>query len=207
MFVTYRYSYKLQEFKNELEEESQKVNRRITKKEAEFLIKTMNKIREVFEAEVMRVYTFVTSDKRYDIKRLLDSIELIFAPEIFEKLPPVAQYDFQEAGRCIAFERPTAAAFHILRATEDVLRIYYTYFIAKVPKKKTWGNLIYELQNNDAEKKPDSTTINHLENLGKSFRNPTQHPDKIYDIQQSQDLLGVSIDVVNRMIKEINNSG
>ncbi len=203
MSVTYRYSSMLLDFKDELEEENQRDNKRITKKEAEFLRESMDQIRKVFEAEVLGVYSFVVTDKRYELKRLLDSIELIFIPETFEQLPSVAQYDFQEAGRCIAFERATAAAFHILRATEDVLRIYYRNFTKKEPSKKTWGNLIFELRKNDLE--VDIVTINHLDNLGRSFRNPTQHPDKIYEIQEVQDLLGVSIDVVNRMIKEINN--
>ena len=50
---------------------------------------------------------------------------------------------------------------------------------------------------------PNPITLNHLDNIRDSFRNPTLHPNKRYDIQEVQDLLGVSVDVVNRMIKEI----
>jgi len=39
-----------------------------------------------------------------------------------------------------------------------------------------------------------------LDNIRRSFRNPTQHPDKIYDIQEVQDLFGLCIDAINRMI-------
>jgi hypothetical protein len=43
--------------------------------------------------------------------------------------------------------------------------------------------------------------LDNLDNIRHSFRNPTQHPDKIYDIQEVQDLFGLCIDAVNRMVK------
>jgi hypothetical protein len=115
----------------------------------------------------------------------------------------MAQYDFSEAGKCIVFERSTAAAFHILRATEVLVRLYYKKFLRKKPDGKTWGQLLNELKNKPSGKKPNPVTVNHLINIKDSFRNPTQHPDKVYDIQEVQDLLSVCIDVVNKMVEEI----
>ncbi len=43
----------------------------------------------------------------------------------------------------------------------------------------------------------------NLENICVSFRNPTQHPEKIYDIEEVQDLWGLSVDVINRMSKDL----
>jgi hypothetical protein len=37
------------------------------------------------------------------------------APNALSSLPASAQVDFREAGICIAFERPTAVAFHLMR--------------------------------------------------------------------------------------------
>ncbi len=48
---------------------------------------------------------------------------------------------------------------------------------------------------------PPVELLNNLDNIRTSFRNPTQHPDKVYDIQEAQDLFGLSIDVVNRMVR------
>ena len=39
--------------------------------------------------------------------------------------PDIAKIDLAEAGRALAFELPTAAAFQLLRATEQVLRDFY----------------------------------------------------------------------------------
>ena len=45
--------------------------------------------------------------------------------------------------------------------------------------------------------------LNNLDNIRQSFRNPTQHPEKIYDIQEVQDLWSLCVDVVNRMSSDI----
>lgn len=49
------------------------------------------------------------------------------------------------------------------------------------------------------KKPPPAALLDNLDNIRRSFRNPTQHPDKIYDIQEAQDLFHLCVDVVNRM--------
>ncbi len=154
-------------------------------------------------AECRGIFAYITSEKRYDVSKLSDSIERLFSPDTYNNLPDMAQYDFSEAGKCIVFERSTAAAFHILRGTEVLVRMYYKKYLRKKPDGKTWGQLLNELKNKSSGKKPNPITVNHLINIKDSFRNPTQHPDKVYDIQEVQDLLSVCIDVVNKMVEEI----
>jgi hypothetical protein len=115
---------------------------------------------------------------------------------VYAKLPEVAQYDFGEAGKCIAFERPTAAAFHLMRGTEGVLlrdrkrdRV----------KPLLWGSMVNDMKNR--RRKPPKELLQNLGNIRESFRNSTQHPEKVYDIQETQDLFGLSVDVVNRMLR------
>lgn len=99
----------------------------------------------------------------------------------------------------MAFERPTAAAFHLLRATEGVLRHFY----CSVVKRNRidpllWGPIITALR--DRRKPPAASLLANLDNIRVSFRNPTQHPEKIYDIHEVQDLFGLCIEVINRMV-------
>jgi hypothetical protein len=201
--VTLRGSSELQVFLNKLDQIEE--DRVFTKEEAEELSKIMDLVRHTMTAECQGVYAYITTDKRYDVTKLTDGIDKIFSPNVFNVLPDIAQYDFSEAGKSIVFERSTAAAFHILRATEVVLRSYYKKYLRITPINKTWGQMLIELKNKRSGKKPSSVILNHLNNIKDSFRNPTQHPDKVYDIQEVQDLLGVCIDVVNKMIKEIKN--
>jgi hypothetical protein len=201
--VTLRGSRELQEFLDKLDQIEEE--RAFTKEEAVELKKIMDLVRHTMTAECQGVYAYITTEKRYDLSKLTDSIEKIFSPNVFYDLPDIAQYDLTEAGKCIVFERSTAAAFHILRATEVVLRSYYKKYLRKFPINKTWGQMLTDLKNKHSGKKPNPIILNHLGNIKDSFRNPTQHPDKIYDIQEVQDLLSVCIDVINKMIKEIKN--
>lgn len=112
-----------------------------------------------------------------------------------------AQYDFSEAGKCIAFERPTAAAFHLLRGTESELRELYCYFVKKNRiKPMLWGPMVQALLSH-RRAKMNEALLKNLDNIRSSFRNPTQHPEKIYDIQEVQDLWGLCVEVVNKMSK------
>ncbi len=62
-----------------------------------------------------------------------------------------------------------------------------------------WGPMIISLRKRKKSRPPD-VLLNNLDNIRVSFRNPTQHPEKIYDIQEAQDLFGLCVDVVSRMI-------
>lgn len=160
----------------------------------------MKEIRLTLIAEAKGIYAYVVTDKTIDVKKLLGDVGKLFRPNVFNSLPEIARYDFEEAGLCIAFERSTAAAFHILRATEAVLRLYRKKYIWPAKENLTWGQIVHELKNKQKGKKPDSVLIDNLGNICNSFRNPTQHPEKIYDIYEVQDLFNLCIDAVNRMI-------
>ncbi len=212
LHVTKRAAMELETFKNELEKKSDIYLKnggvasifKLTQDEAKQISKLVTDLRNTFEAETQGIFAYVTTDKRYDVKKLSENISSLLAPSTFNSLPEISQYDFAEAGKCIVYERPTAASFHILRATEAVLKLYYKNFFRVSIINKTWGQLTNDLTNKNHGKIPNKIIVNHLDNIRSSFRNPTQHPEKIYDINECQDLLGVCIDVVNRMIKEIN---
>jgi hypothetical protein len=106
----------------------------------------------------------------------------------------------------VLLELPTAAAFHILRATEDVLRHYYTRMVRNNRiAGLMWGPIVANLRTRHLTKRHE-TLNNHLDNIRVSFRNPTQHPESMYDIHEVQDLWGVCIDVVNRMVRILRDS-
>lgn len=62
-----------------------------------------------------------------------------------------------------------------------------------------WGPIVADLRKKRSP--PPAILLNNLDNLRTGFRNPTQHPEKIYDIEEVQDLFALSADAVNRMIK------
>jgi hypothetical protein len=167
-------------------------------KEASYQLQT------VLFSEAQGVFAYVARDKRYPVDRLLDDVASLMSPGIFEALPAVARYDFKEAGRCIAFELPTAAAFHLMRATEDVLKSFYRALVPDGRAPLMWGPMVQDLRRT-LDPAP-SVLLNNLDHLRTGFRNPTQHPEKIYDIEEVQDLFSLSVDATNRMLKYLDPS-
>ena len=165
--------------------------------------KAVKKLEVTLEAELKRTDTYMVTAKRFREDYLLTAPENIFAYSIFTKLPDISKYDFKEACRCIAFELPTGAVFHIMRGTEGVLKHYYYCVVRRNRlKKPMWSNMVDHLRKRKRNA-PPKELLDNLDNIRKNFRNPTQHPDATYDIEEAQDLLGISIDVVNRMIKDV----
>jgi hypothetical protein len=193
--VTQRAAYKLQELRDKLAASGS--DHTLTDKEAFDIKEAITTLRETLFAEARGKVAFIVTDKRIDVNKLLADIPALMAPNAFDSLPDVAKYDFIEAGKCISFERPTAAAFHLLRGTEALLRHFYCLFVKKGRVDLLWGSMVTHLRSR--RRPPPRPLLDNLDNIRYSFRNPTQHPEKIYDIEEVQDLFGLCIDVVNRM--------
>jgi len=201
LHVTKEASYDLVLLKEELSKLAEESN--LTQNYANKLQELMTQIRHTLFAELVGMEAFVTTPKRLDIKKLIGQIDELFAPHTFNKLPDIARFDLTEEGKCIAFERATAAAFHLLRATESILRAFYCSIVKQKRVDLMWGPMVLDLRKRKKAKKFE-TLLNHLDNIRLSFRNPTQHPEKIYDIQEVQDLWGVCVDAINRMAQVLN---
>ncbi len=171
---------------------------KLTADQARRMSKACADLRTTLTAETSGTFAYIVTDKRLALEKLLGSPSSLFRPTVFAALTDIAKYDITEACRCIAFERATAAAFHTLRGTESVLREFY---FSRVKRNRVdppmWGPVLIHLRK--IKKPPAPELLDNLDNIRRSFRNPTQHPDKIYDIHEAQDLFGLCVDVINRM--------
>jgi len=157
--------------------------------------------REVIAAELRSLIVYTLVPKRYPSDVLLSKVGTLLAANIFSSLTTIAQFDLEEAGKCIAFERPTAAAFHILRATEATLKDFYLHSVKhKRTKHLMMGPIIADMR---IKRKTKHLTdlIACLDNIRNSYRNPTQHPEKAYDLDQVQDLLSICFDAITKLSK------
>jgi hypothetical protein len=182
--------------------EALKSTRRMTAFEATRLRQSALDVSTTLQAESEGQIIFVTTPKRFDMSRLLGEVGALMAPGVYDALPDIARHDFAEAGKCIAYELPTAAGFHLLRGTEDVLRWYYCSTVKRGRiDPLMWFSMTAHLSKRRAP--PPAVLLANLDNLRKSFRNPTQHPEMIYDIEEVQDLFALSIEVVSRMVRQV----
>lgn len=193
-----RAAFDLKELRKELDKVKDKAAT-LSEEQAERLQILITDIRKTLEPELLQCEAFIVTPKILDTKKLLDNVDSLLRPNVFSALPDITKYDLMEAGKCIAFERPTAAAFHLLRGTESVLRFFYCTLIHRNRVSPLlWANIVNDLRNRPKSKK-HVTLYNNLDNIRWSYRNPTQHPEKIYDIHEVQDLWPLCIEAINRM--------
>ena len=65
-----------------------------------------------------------------------------------------------------------------------------------------WANMVEQLKAK-TRNKPPATLLNSLDLIRSAYRNPTQHPEATYEIDSSQDLFGVCLDVIGKMGSEL----
>jgi hypothetical protein len=180
----------------------------LTPADASDISAKMTEVRVALEAEASGSVIYRTSERRYDTTKLMGEIDKLFAPGAVAAMSDIALYDFEEAGRALAFGLPTAVAFHLLRGTEEVLRAYYRSWVRRGRMRTMlWGPMVLALKAPKGRQTPDMTCLNNLDNIRVAFRNPTDHPEKIYDIGEAEDLFGLCIEVVNRMVRTMRGVG
>lgn len=174
----------------------------VDSKFASEITKEINNIDTTLDAELKLRDAYLITPKRFNLNHLLDEPSELFGVDVFSLLPQICRFDLASSGMAISYNLPTAAAFHLMRGTEGVLRFYYCTIVKrKRVNPLLWGNIITHLrQRKDTPKK---SILDSLDNIRVNFRNPTQHPEARYDIDEAQDLLAVSIDAINRMIKDL----
>lgn len=154
----------------------------------------------LLEATGMRA--FIARDNRYDVNRLLDTPETLLGEGVFAAHSDLVQLDLVQACRALAFEMGTAAAFHLMRATERALHELYTNYVRqnRIPEPRMWAAMTKDLSSRRT--KPSDELLAHLDHIRAAFRNPTQHPEKFYTLEEAEDLLGLCTDVLGRMVRE-----
>lgn len=125
----------------------------------------------------------------YASEQLISHADNTFSASIKDDIPKSAIEDFRKAGACLSFDLPTACGFHSFRAADAMIRAYYAHFVSVVPKKKPrdWGAYIRVLRSvlNDpnAARKPNERTINLLDSIRATDRNPVIHPELDLDAE------------------------
>lgn len=176
--------------------------RPLTSHEAGRFVTLARELETVMAAEVATFHTYyVTKKLAYDTQALTSEGESLLPNGIRSKVPPEAIEDLREAAKCIAFEVNTASAFHTIRATESVIRIYYWHVVGSLPKVKdrNWGSYIRVLRTKGA----DARVTGFLDHIRESYRNPITHPEHRLNPEEAQVLLGVCVSAIIQLVGAI----
>jgi hypothetical protein len=202
-FKTTKSSKSFNDFNNLLREwENRPPDYTLDKYDVTELNKICKNIEEIILSECRDKIVFKVLDKRIDPQKLLFKPPSLLPQEVYSKLPQIAQYDFSQACQCIAFDLPTAAAFHLMRCIEGSLRKYYTNLTGNDAKGLVWGGIIKQLHSLTSNQ-PPKEVLDVLDNIRDNYRNPTQHPDAVYDIEQVQTLFGICTAALSMISKSL----
>lgn len=106
---------------------------------------------------------------------------------------PTAAAEISEAAKCLAFQRPTATVFHLMRAMElAVQKLAERLGIPKIEKE--WGKLLSDISK-EIESMPKGSARNawssihvHLYHVKQAWRNDTMHPKTTYTENEAENV-------------------
>ncbi len=144
----------------------------------------------------------VTQKAGFDTTLLIENGAACFPLDVWTKAPDAIP-DLKQATRCIAFELFTASAFHLHRANETVLGLYWDAVTDgdSRPKTRNMGDYLAKMAN---KKVGDAKVIAALKELKDLHRNPIIHPEQtIGNIDDAIALMNSVQGAMVHMLKEI----
>ena len=163
----------------------------------------LEKVDPALDAELQQKQVLHVTPKRFDVEKLLSNPKHLLAAGCWDALTDTAKEDYNSACRCIAFSLGTASAFHIMRTTEEMVKVLYFHYVkANRMTKPMWGPMIVKLRSKNRPK-PSGELLDHLDIIRANSRNPTQHPEKFYTIDEAQDLLFATVVAINKICLDI----
>ena len=157
---------------------------------------------KAFDRDHRRLHVFMVTNKAlFDTDTLLMSPEQAFPERLRGLLASQVIEDLRQAAKCLAFDVPTACAFHICRGTEFLMLQYYEKLAGKSWEwsHRDWGKYNDKLINLGAPK----AITDRLDEIRKLDRNAYIHPDKNVTVEEAPFLFTLCINVDFQMLLEI----
>ncbi len=160
----------------------------------------LSQFETILAAELQKHLTYLVSQiGGYSMPLLVSKAEVNLPEDALAVIPDGARKDFREAGRCLAFEIPTAAGFHAMRATEMVLRQYYELVMKRKSERVEWGTCTQELKKAGANPK----VVQVLDQIRDIHRNPLMHPEDFLTMKEAVGLFDIAKSAIGRLAEEI----
>ena len=158
----------------------------------------------VFKNDSPGMSIFSTEGKGiYRMDGLIDHADEHLPESVRKSLPEQAKMDIVAAGRCLAFNIPTATAFHMWRALEVVFGAYYVSMTDKTFKEanvsRNWGKYIEALVHAGADRK----ITENLDYIRAEYRNPVMHPNVNVSAEEAFTLFGIGFSAVTQVMQAI----
>lgn len=171
---------------------------------ARLIVKAVTDFETVFKNDTPSMAIFWVQQKGiYRTEDLIDHAEMHVPASVSNYLSSRAKVDLRDAGRCLAFNLPTATAFHVWRALEVTFGEYYvsltgnSFETAKIARN--WGAYIKALNEAGADVK----ITGNLDHIRAEYRNPVMHPNVNVSADEAFGLLGIGFSAITQVLNEI----
>lgn len=159
-------------------------------------------LRTLLHGELAVQSTYHIWPKRaFNVDLLIERATSLFSEEVQHWMIENERYNISQAGKCIAFETPTAAGFHLVRAAESVIRRYYKVGVGTEPalKRRNWGAYIKKIKRCGGE----ARVIHALEQIKELHRNPVIHPEVVLSLEEAISLIGIIESVIGSIFSDM----
>lgn len=163
--------------------------------------------RSVFAAECADVDVYTVGQVSiYKTSALVSDGAGIIPSDIQPDMPVETLIEFNSAGRCLAFDLPTACGFHALRGLELVMDDYLKFF-GVTAKMRSWNDYIKALdkliEKPKGNAKPAAKVTAMLDRMRELERNPLMHPRDTLDAVQADMLFKLCAITVIEIAKDM----
>lgn len=152
----------------------------VSRPEREQIWNEVAAFQNVFQTECVQLALYLVSDKKgWNMAIIADFAEYTLSAPAWAALTSEETADIRAAGRCLAFEVPTAAAFHFYRFLESfVLKYMPILGVTLKDSDRNLGNYIRILKDKGVDQKV-ATLLDHIR---EQYRNPAIHPGEFFDV-------------------------
>jgi hypothetical protein len=148
------------------------------------------------EFETLEVF-YIPPKGTHSTLKLIEHAEENLSADIRSRLSAETIEDLRQAGRCLALEASTAAAFHLFRAIETLIRAYHFKITGSVltVRSRNWGAYIRDLNSAGA----DTRITGFLQHIKDHYRNPIMHPEVTVSPDEALALFGAALSAITQL--------
>lgn len=161
---------------------------------------SLDTLEKVLQEEMKIADVYAVGQKRiYSTRLLIEKADDGLGAEARSAISEPVRKDLREAGRCLAFELPTAAGYHAMRAAEKALRDWYHEVLDKKADRVSWAKAVEDLREAGA----DEATLAAFDRVRELHRNPLAHPEIFLALEEALDIFGAAETAINAAGREI----
>lgn len=173
-----------------------------------YISNKIDEFKNVFRAECKNIDVYSVGEiSIYNTSKLVGNGSHFIPLEIRSSIPDEILSEFDNSGRCLAFDLPTACGFHALRGLELVMEIYIGHFSGRSKNLRSWNDYIREIQklvdDDKCTMKPSAKVAAMLDRMRELERNPLMHPRDSLDSVQADMLFRLCAITLVEMVRDM----